>query len=333
MKEKILRLLREAEDSFVSGQVLCETLGVSRQAVWKNISKLKESGYDIESVPNRGYRLKQVPDSLFGPDIESRLAPECYCRRVECHETIDSTNTRAKQLAEEGEPEGTLVVAEEQTAGKGRRGRNWSSPPGAGVFMSLILRPSLKPRQASSITLVAALAVAKGIETACGEKAQIKWPNDIVIREKKVCGILTETSSEPDFIHYVVVGIGINANTKQFPQELSKTASSILLETGHHVDRQALIAAVMDSFTGYYRQYLQTGDLSLLCQEYDNILINRGRQVRIFHGLIEETPLEETEVGTAKGIDKEGALLVETVDGIRKVVSGEVSVRGVGGYV
>jgi BirA family biotin operon repressor/biotin-[acetyl-CoA-carboxylase] ligase len=333
MKETILRLLREAGDSFVSGQLLCETVGVSRQAVWKAISKLKESGYDIESVPNRGYRLKSVPDTLFAPDIESRFAPNCYCRRVECHLRIDSTNTRAKQLAELGEPEGVLVVAEEQTAGKGRRGRSWTSPGGVGIFMSLLLRPPLEPRQASSITLVAALAVARGIEQTCGVMAQIKWPNDIVIHDKKICGILTETSSEPDYIHYVVVGIGINANTPEFPPEFSDHASSIYLETGHLVDRQALIAAVMDAFTEYYGRYLQTGDLSLLREEYDRLLINRDRQVRIFHGLAEEVSMEETQVGTARGIDAQGALLVETEDGIQKVVSGEVSVRGMDGYV
>jgi BirA family biotin operon repressor/biotin-[acetyl-CoA-carboxylase] ligase len=325
--------LREAGDDFVSGQTLCETLGVSRQAVWKNISKLKEAGYDIESVSKRGYRLRQAPDTLFGPDIESRLSMTCFCQRVECHESIDSTNTRAKQLAETGEPEGTLIVAEEQTAGRGRRGRNWTSPQGVGIFMSLLLRPPLEPVQASGITLVSALAVAQGIRQSCGEKAQIKWPNDIVIHGKKVCGILTETSSEPDYIHYVVVGIGINANTKEFPAEFAEHASSIFLETGTHVDRKELIAAVMNSFTGYYQKYLQTGDLSLLQEEYDRLLINKDRQVKIFHGLVQEATPENIQVGTARGIDRTGALLVETKEGLRTVVSGEVSVRGLDSYV
>jgi BirA family biotin operon repressor/biotin-[acetyl-CoA-carboxylase] ligase len=199
--------------------------------------------------------------------------------------------------------------------------------------MSLLLRPDLKPKQAASITLVAALAVAKGIENACGQQAQIKWPNDIVLHGKKVCGILTETSSEPDFIHYVVVGIGINANTMEFPKEFGGHASSIFLESGKHVDRQGLIAAIMDAFTGYYEKYLQTGDLSLLCQEYDAMLVNKNREVRIYHGLVEETDEEKTETGIARGIDSDGALLVETADGTKEVVSGEVSVRGVYGYV
>lgn len=333
MKEKILRVLRDAGDDFVSGQSLCESLGVSRQAVWKNISRLKESGYEIASVSNKGYRLVESPDRLFGPDIESRFSRNCYCKKVECHDSIDSTNTRAKQLAELGEPEGTLVVAEEQTTGKGRRGRGWASEPGVGIWMSLLLRPQLKPQQAASITLVAALAVAEGIRQVCGIEPQIKWPNDIVINGRKVCGILTETSSEPDYIHYVVVGIGINANTRSFPEELSGRATSIMLESGKQVDRQALIAAVMDAFTEHYQTYLQTGDLSLLCEKYDRMLVNRNREVRILHGLSEEVAVEQTRTGIARGIASDGSLLVETEQGVKRVVSGEVSVRGVYGYV
>lgn len=333
MKEKILRVLREAEGNFVSGQRLCESLGVSRQAVWKNISQLKETGYEIESVSKKGYRLIRVPDRLYGPGIESRLSAKCYCKKVECHDCIDSTNVRAKQLAEVGEPEGTLVVADEQTAGKGRRGRSWASETGVGIWMSLILRPRIKPSQASGITLVAALAVAKGIQTVCKVPSLIKWPNDIVVNRKKVCGILTEMSSELDYIHYAVVGIGINANTQQFLTELQEKATSIYLESGERVDRQALIAAIMDAFTGYYQKYLETRDLSLLQEEYNQMLVNRDKEVQIFYGMEEEADPTKTEKGIARGIDREGALLVETGRGVRSVVSGEVSVRGIYGYV
>ncbi|MBO5485012.1 MAG: biotin--[acetyl-CoA-carboxylase] ligase [Lachnospiraceae bacterium] len=333
MKKKILRVLREAGDHFVSGQSLCESLGVSRQAVWKNISQLKEAGYEIQSVSNKGYRLIQTPDRLYGPDIESRLSSGCCCKKIECHEQIDSTNTRAKQLAESGEPEGTLVVAEEQTAGKGRRGRRWSSENSVGIWMSLILRPPVKPVQASCITLIAALAVAKGIQNVCQIESYIKWPNDIVVNGKKICGILTEMSSELDYIHYAVVGIGINANTRQFPEEIQDKATSLYLESGKTVDRQGLIAAIMEAFTTCYQKYLQTGDLSLLQEEYNAMLVNRDREVRILYGMEEEADQSQIEQGIAHGIDENGALLVETGQGVKSIVSGEVSVRGIYGYV
>lgn len=326
-------MLRSAGEEYTSGQVLCEKLGVSRQAIWKNILQLKEAGYQIESQPKKGYRLLESADRLVGADIESRLASDCLCRRVECLETVDSTNTRAKQLAELGEPEGTLVVAEEQTAGKGRRGRGWASEPGIGIWMSLILRPQLKPQQAASVTLVAAMAVAKGIRECCGLETGIKWPNDVVINGKKVCGILTETSSEPDYIHYAVPGIGINANTPEFPEELRDRATSIYLETGKKTDRNALIAAVMNAFSDYYRRYLETADLSLLKDEYDAMLVNMNREVLILYGMVEDADPEKSEKGVAKGIAPSGALLVETEAGLKEVLSGEVSVRGVYGYV
>lgn len=326
-------MLRSAGEEYTSGQVLCEKLGVSRQAIWKNILQLKEAGYQIESQPKKGYRLLESADRLVGADIESRLAPDCLCCRVECLETVDSTNTRAKQLAELGEPEGTLVVAEEQTAGKGRRGRGWASEPGIGIWMSLILRPQLKPQQAASVTLVAAMAVAKGIRECCGLETGIKWPNDVVINGKKVCGILTETSSEPDYIHYAVPGIGINANTPEFPEELRDRATSIYLETGKKTDRNALIAAVMNAFSDYYRRYLETADLSLLKDEYDAMLVNMNREVLILYGMVEDADPEKSEKGVAKGIAPSGALLVETEAGLKEVLSGEVSVRGVYGYV
>lgn len=333
MKEEILRMLREAGEDFVSGQSLCDRFGVSRQAVWKRMTQLKEMGYEIESVSNRGYRLKNTPDRLLAEDIESRLSSECFCKAVKCYDQIDSTNIKAKQLAELGEPEGTLVVAEEQTAGKGRRGRSWESEMGAGIWMSLILRPRLKPVQATGITLVAALAVVKGIETVCAVSPMIKWPNDVLLKNKKICGILTEMSSEMDYIHYAVTGIGINANHKAFSEELSDRATSLYLETGQKVDRQAVIVSIMDAFTEYYAAYRETGDFSLLQEEYDRRLVNRDKEVQIFYGMVEEADPSQIQKGIARGIDPSGALLVETSQGMCSVVSGEVSVRGIYGYI
>lgn len=333
MKRQILKILREEGEQFVSGQSLCEHLGVTRQAVWKNIGQLKEYGYEIESVSNKGYRLVARPDRLYGPEIESLLEEESFCKRVECHESIDSTNLRAKQLAEMGEPEGTLVVAEEQTAGRGRRGRGWTSEPGVGIWMTLLLRPDLKPSRVPGITLIAALALNWVIRRKCQVDSQIKWPNDIILNGKKICGILTEMSSEVNYTHYVVTGIGINANTPSFPEEIAETATSILLQSGKKVDRAELIGQFANVFGSYYERYVSDGDLSAFVQEYNEMLANRDRQVQIFHGMVEDARPSEIEKGIARGIDRTGALLVEIDGVIRPVVSGEVSVRGVYGYV
>lgn len=333
MKKQILKILREAGDEFVSGQSLCRLLGVSRQAVWKNIGQLKEFGYEIESVSNRGYRLVARPDKLYGPEIESYLTEESFCKRVECHERIDSTNLRAKQLAETGEPEGTLVVADEQTAGRGRRGRGWASEPGSGIWMTLILRPELPPERVPGLTLISALAVNRSIREICHVDSRIKWPNDIILEGRKICGILTEMSSEVNYVHYAVTGIGINVNTESFPDEIADTAASLYLLTGERTDRAALIGRFADIFGGYYSRYVADGSLKAFVEEYNQVLANRDQQVKIYHGMVEDADPSEIETGIARGIDAAGALAVE-IDGCCKmVVSGEVSVRGICGYV
>lgn len=333
MKEKILKALREKKDGYVSGAALCRQLGVSRQAVWKNITALKEIGYEIESVPNKGYRLLESSDKLYAPDILSRLPEDCLCRKVECFDSVDSTNTKAKQLAELGEEEGTLVVAETQTAGKGRRGRNWKSEPGVGIWMTLLLRPALPPVKVSGITLLSALALTKAIQEICGIRAEIKWPNDVIIAKKKICGILTEMSSEENYVHYVVVGIGINANTTVFPKEIEETASSVFLQTGRQVNRCELIAGMIRIFGEYYERFVKEQDLSSFVDEYNQVLANRDEEVRVYYGMIEQSAPEDTDTGIARGIDRDGALLVEIDGKIKRILSGEVSVRGVYGYV
>lgn len=333
MKSEILRALREAGDGFVSGQSLCEKAGVTRQAVWKNIAWLKENGFEIESVSNKGYRLVDSPDILYSADIESRLHEDSICKKVESHERIDSTNIRAKQLAELGEEEGTLVIADRQTAGRGRRGRRWESDFGVGIFMSLIVRPKINPVRVSGITLIAALAVAKAVSEICKTKPQIKWPNDIVLGGKKICGILTEMSSEMNDINYVVVGIGINANNTSFQKEIEQTATSIYLQTGKKADRAQLAAYIVDCFGEYYKKFVKEKSLEPFIMEYDSMLANLNREVKIFYGMREDVADNECETGIAKGIDKDGALIVDTKQGLKRVVSGEVSVRGLYGYV
>ena len=324
MKSEILRILRTAGEECVSGQRLCEIFGVSRQAVWKNISQLKEKGFEIESVSNKGYKLISEPDILNSSAIESYLSRECICKKVEAFETIDSTNTKAKQLAELGEEEGTLIISDEQTAGKGRRGRSWCSKKGANVFMTLLIRPRIEPKYLSGITLLAAMSVATAIKDICDTEAKIKWPNDIVINKKKICGILTEMSSEMNYVNYAVIGIGINVNDDEIPQEIRKNASSIYLETDRKVNRNELAAKVVEKFDSYYKEFLKTNDLSALTDEYNSMLISLNSEVKVLYGMAETAKPEDEEIGIAR---------VETKEGIKSIVSGEVSVRGLYGYV
>jgi BirA family biotin operon repressor/biotin-[acetyl-CoA-carboxylase] ligase len=339
MKKQILQALYAGSSTgYVSGQQLCETLGVTRQAVWKTIKQLKEYGYQIESVPKKGYRLLEAPEHMMAEDIACRFSKENICHYVEYYDEVDSTNLRVKQLAEQGAEEGTLVVADCQTAGRGRKGRNWLSKPHTGIWMSLLLKPDLVPEQVSSITLVTALAVANACDRLLKNKGidlytQIKWPNDILLRQKKICGILTEMSSERDYVHYIVVGIGINVNTDSFPESISQIATSVLIESGIRISRQEFIAAVLEDFSKYYQNYLQVGNLSALKEDYNFRLINRGRKVQVLYGMQEQIKKENIQTGTALGIDDTGALLVDTGKKTETVLSGEVTVRGIYGYI
>ncbi|MCI6888267.1 MAG: biotin--[acetyl-CoA-carboxylase] ligase [Lachnospiraceae bacterium] len=326
MKDKILAYLKASQDH-VSGQELCERLGVSRTAVWKVIRQLQEEGYQIEAVRNRGYRLVASGDVYNDSEIRSLLKTrQAGCSLVFLDE-VDSTNNEVKRLAEHGAPEGTLVVAELQNAGKGRRGRSWVSPRGSGVWMSFLLRPEFEPYHASMLTLVAAMAVEEAIRVTCGLECGIKWPNDLVSDGRKVSGILTEMSTDVDSIQYVVVGIGINANTDAFPEEIRDTATSLRLCTGKPVNRAALVAAVMEAWEHYYQQFLETLDFRILKDAYNQRLLNRGREVRVL------AP-KGAYTGISHGINDAGELMVETADGqVNSVMSGEVSVRGIYGYV
>lgn len=242
-------------------------------------------------------------------------------------EHIDSTNQKAKLLGAEGCPHGTLITADFQEAGIGRRGRSWSSEKDAGIYMSMVLRPCIETDKASMLTLVAAMAVEKAIEKVCIKtQPMIKWPNDIVINKKKICGILTEMSLKGTAIDYLVVGIGINVSNQAFPEDIAQTASSLSLETGLDIDRELLITEVWKQFDVYYNYFLQTKDLFLFREAYEKALVNKEKQVKVLD------PLGEY-VGVAKGITNTGELIVETEAGIQYVSSGEVSVRGIYGYV
>ena len=325
MKEKILELLKQA-DGYVSGQMICEQLNVSRTAVWKNINALKREGYQIDSVNNKGYRLISEPDLLNEMRIREYLQTKWLAKRIIYLPVTDSTNTQAKKMGEEGAEHGTLVVTQCQTAGRGRRGRSWESPEG-NVYFTFLLRPEVEISRASMITLVAALAVAKAVDDVTGLDSKIKWPNDVVANGKKLCGILTESSSDLEYINYAVVGIGINVNQNAFPEEIAETASSLLLETGHTVDRGQLLGVFLNRFEQYYETFIQTEDMSGLRDVYNEKLVNCGREVKI----IEK---DRERVLKALGIDNDGGLVVENSEGEREsIISGEVSVRGIYGYV
>ncbi len=323
MKTEILRILRN-EETAVSGQRLCELLGKSRTAVWKVMKQLEEEGYEIEAVQNKGYKILSYPDVVTKEELESRMAPG---QTVYYFPEVGSTNEVAKQLAGEGAADNSLVVAEVQKTGKGRRGRGWESPAGTGIFMTLIRKPDIHPAKASMMTLVMALAVVAGIRKVTGLEAQIKWPNDVLLNGKKVCGILTEMSAETEAIHYVVIGAGINVNTVGFLAEIADRATSVYQVRGESTSRAALIVAITEAFDGYYQKFLEREDLSLLQEEYQQRLINLEKEVAV------EEP-EGTFTGVAIGINENGELLVRGADGkVKNIFAGEVSVRGVYGYV
>lgn len=331
-KSDILTWLRSTDD-YVSGQQLCDRFGVSRTAVWKVINQLREEGYRIESVPHKGYRLAESPEDVFSAsEIASRLQTRWAGRRLHFFESTGSTNPDAKRFAEEGEPHGTVVAADRQTAGRGRRGRSWESPSGKAVYFTIVVRPSCVPDKASMITLVMALSVAQAIEEDTGLQAQIKWPNDIVVHKKKVCGILTEMSVTPemDEIQFVVAGVGVNSNQEspeEFPEEIRSTATSLRIESGSPINRAKLLACILARFEENYEVFVRTLDLSGLREAYQSHLVNMDAQVRVLD------PGEEY-TGISRGITEQGELIVERENGEKILVyAGEVSVRGLYGYV
>lgn len=335
-KTDILALLRNSGD-YVSGQQLCDRFGVTRTAVWKVINQLKEEGYQIESVTGRGYRLTEEPEDILSEsEIVSRLHTKWAGSKVYYYDVTGSTNNDAKRCGEEGDPHGTVVVADIQNAGKGRRGRGWQTLSGTALAFTILLRPEFAPDKASMITLVMALSVAEAVEEvlAGAEEAvtTIKWPNDIVLNKKKICGMLTEMTMTPemDEIQYIVVGAGINVNNaapEEFQEEIRKTATSLKIETGRHVSRAKLLEKVLLRFEDNYAVFLETLDMSGLREAYERHLQGIGSEVRVLDPAGEYT-------GISHGIDDKGELIVEKENGEKVLVyAGEVSVRGLYGYV
>jgi BirA family transcriptional regulator, biotin operon repressor / biotin---[acetyl-CoA-carboxylase] ligase len=308
-KEEILQVLRE-KGNYVSGEQLADRLGVSRAAVWKQVQALAREGYGIESHQNRGYRLISVPDRLYAAEVRNGLQARLIGRRIVHLEATTSTNTVARQLAEEGAEEGTVVVAETQTRGKGRLGRQWVTQPG-GAWLSVILKPGIDPAHAAGITLLAAVSVTKTLRE-WGVEAAIKWPNDVLVNGKKICGILTEMSAETDVVSFIVLGIGVNLNN-DVPLE---TATTLKAELGQKVDRVKFVQALLESLEEDYLTFKEQGFTPILWswRRYSDTL---GRPVEV-------TYQGEIIRGVAQDVSDNGALNVKTKDGsVRKIVSGD----------
>lgn len=318
----ILRLFREAGGKFVSGASISRELQISRTAVWKHINGLRDAGYVIEAVPSRGYLLVTTPNILSEEEVREKLHGEIIGRRLICLSETASTNADAFRLAEEGAIEGTVVIADSQSGGKGRMGRVWSSPPGTNLYCSVVLRPTVMPYQAPQLTFLSAVAVARAIEETTSLKPEIKWPNDVLIQGRKVAGLLNEMSSETDVINFVILGIGINLNmaSSQFPGDLRTPATSLLLEQGRPVNRSQFAAAMLDALDRLYEIFLLHG-FGPVREEWQQRCNANGREVSVSDGGA------ETLRGTFDGIDGDGAMLVRLAGGtIERILCGDVRV-------
>lgn len=318
--ERILTMLLGGET--LSGESMARELGVTRAAVFKHIEQLRALGFEIESLARQGYRLASCPDSLMAPVIAHGLGTDWAGREIVYYPETDSTNRRARLLAQENAAHGTLVLADSQTAGRGRRGRGWISPSGEGIFMSLLLRPQVHPSQVAKLSLLTALAVAEAIERETGLDARIKWPNDIVIEGRKVCGLLLEMTADESTVHDVVAGVGINVHQKTFDPEIAHTASSLDLLSGKTVSRAALVRAFLAAF----EEAMALSDSEMM-RRYLARSATVGQRVQVIG-------LTGTFTGVAKGVTDSGSLLVEDEEGaVREVLAADVSVRGIMGYV
>lgn len=329
-KEQILAILKQNAGSYCSGEIIRQQLGISRAAVSKAVSALRQEGYVISAITNRGYCLEESPDRLTEGTIRPWLHSTVLGTgaRLICLDSIDSTNNYLKRLAVEGALDGTVAVADQQTAGRGRLGRSFQSPPGTGIYISFLLRPDLLPNRAMNLTACTAVAVCDAVERACGMRPQIKWTNDVLMNKRKLCGILTEMSVEGETgsLQYIVVGIGVNVNQnlEDFPPELQNIAGSVAMATGEKMDRGRLTAELINAMDEMYAAW-QTGHWDVDRYRADCATI--GREVRVIRGSCERNAFAET-------VDDDFALVVRYEDGTRETVfSGEVSVRGLEGYV
>ena len=322
MKDEILKRLLQANGEAVSGQDLADSLSVSRTAIWKHMQTLQGEGYTFETVKKKGYVLTGVPNSLSPTQIELFLNTERFGREIHHFDVVDSTQTVAHKLAQEGAPDGTVVIAETQTAGRGRMARPWESAQGTGIWMSIIVRPDVTPQQASSYTLVVAVAVSKAIKTLYKNvEPAIKWPNDLLINGKKCTGILTEMQAEADCVQALLVGIGINANQVEadFSPEIADIATSLRLAAGEEINRAALVATILQYLEQYTEIFVKEGFTSIK-KAWEQASCTIGRRIEV-------TTIREQFEGIASGITDEGVLQLTQDNGtVRTIYSGDVRI-------
>ena len=327
-RQQILSLLYQSQD-YLSGEEMSRRLGISRAAVWKAVDALRQEGYEIDSQPRRGYRLLHGPDLLQEGEIRPYLTGGHIPTHLEVFSSIDSTNNYLKREAHHL-PHGAAAVADQQTGGRGRLGRSFSSPSGMGIYCSVLLRPNLPPAQVTDLTAFVAVAVCDAIEAACGQRPQIKWTNDIIMANRKVCGILTEMTIEGESgaLQHIVTGIGINAaqQPSDWPEELREIAGSVSAATGKPVRRGYLTACLLNALDEMYTHWLN-GERTRYLEQYRKDCITVGREVRLMGQ-------EGEQIAFAEGIDDRFGLIVRFPDGTKRTVTtGEVSVRGLYGYV
>ena len=312
MRVEILRLL--GDGGFVSGEYIAEHLGVSRTAVWKQIKSLQNMGYDIESVKNKGYRLVSRPDIPIAEEVTLELDTQVIGKDIYYFKSLASTNLFAKKLVKDGVEEGAIVVSDVQSGGRGRKSRNWFSPEG-GLWFSIVLYPHIPPERGMLITMAGSIAVVQGIKETTDLCPVIKWPNDLLINGKKVCGILTELDAEMDCINYTVVGIGINVNNR-LSEDLQGKATSLIQEAGSKVSRVKLLRSILKCFDENYSKLI-SGDYDFIRDSWFSHANIVGREILV-HG--EKTMLR----GVVSDVDESGCLILDTKDGSVRVVSGDV---------
>lgn len=325
MRNKIIEVILNSGEDFVSGEELSKHLGISRTAIWKHINALKQQGYDIESVNKKGYRLVSSPNDLLNPqNLYHNLTTDIVGKNIIHLESIDSTNDYLKKIGNDVQ-EGTVVISEEQTKGKGRLGRSWQSKSKEGIWMSIILKPQIVPYKAPFITLIAGAAIVKALNNL-QVPAKIKWPNDIIINNKKLSGILTELSAEIERVNYIVVGIGMNVKNFDFNQELEQKATSLYKEN-YYLSRVDVVSQILCEFEKLYKKYIEKNDKKetlSICKEYSAII---NKDVYIING-------DKKELVKCIDINDDGNLLVKDINNnVKEILSGEVSIRGVKGYV
>ncbi|MFA6078914.1 MAG: biotin--[acetyl-CoA-carboxylase] ligase [Candidatus Omnitrophota bacterium] len=318
--ENILHLLRNGRGNYVSGEELRKHADISRAAIWKHIEKLRDEGYEIEASPHLGYRLIHIPDSLMPDEIKWKLKSRVMGREVISYKLVDSTNDVAYSLAEKGMKEGAVILAEEQAHGKGRHGRKWVSHPKGGIYMSCILRPNIPPNEIARITLLAAVAVAKSVREVSGMPAMIKWPNDILLNSRKICGILTEMKAEQDTVDFIILGIGINVNTPS--NHLPEGATSLREEMARSgrvesISRVELAKKVIEHIEENYNILKKEG--------FDPIIDAWKHYSAMLGSRVKVVMQNKTFEAQAYDIDSDGALLVRRERGIlQRVSSGDV---------